>query len=648
MFYVFSITSYIAKATHMTTETTVEKKNSKLPLQLLFAVISGLALAACFPGFGSVGSMVWVWMAPLFIALWSDHKKPLRRGMLIGLCSGLTFWAITVRWVYNIGDLTTIPWAGGAIGWVALSFYLSSYFIIYGAIVSKWLNPWKLTPNAPNLEPTDSDKRVGRLNDLAVKPSRNFGIKLSLKTIYFAILHASLWVLLEWMRSWVISGFTWNGLGTAFHDNPVIAQSAELFGVIGLSFLPVFISSTLLQVIARLITETRLGKFRPHWDIGIAALILILHFQFGVRRLHYFNKAEYQTVNVLLVQRNVPNDIEWGSEESNIIISYLEGTEQGLDKAQKNEDARIKKLIEDGVTEFTVESPDLVIWPESALPTPIGWYEKDKKHVHFNFTTSAINNCLEMGNFELILGLNEFTVKPAEHNPTVFIQDSENAKTYNSLFHAKRSTDNLPEVSSYRKDHLVMFGEYIPLRNISLVDRIYSKISGTPEGSSGGNFEKGGVHKPLDMDVRGKKFQVIPSVCFEDTVPLHKRKFIRDQPQMIVNITNDGWFPNSHEPEQHMITAAFRCIEFRRPMVRAANTGVTCIIDARGSLFDHKSGEKNKLIDTEGNYYIQGDLYGKVYIPTVTVSTLYARWGNWFIYPCLITLISLPFVRKRL
>ena len=84
--------------------------------------------------------------------------------------------------------------------------------------------------------------------------------------------------------------------------------------------------------------------------------------------------------------------------------------------------------------------------------------------------------------------------------------------------------------------------------------------------------------------------QLIPSVCFEDTVGRLTRKFVRTEPQLIINVTNDGWFKDSEAARQHMANAKFRAIELRRPMVRSANTGVSGIISTTGSLVDPTTG----------------------------------------------------------
>ncbi|MEM9017593.1 MAG: nitrilase-related carbon-nitrogen hydrolase, partial [Verrucomicrobiota bacterium] len=147
------------------------------------------------------------------------------------------------------------------------------------------------------------------------------------------------------------------------------------------------------------------------------------------------------------------------------------------------------------------------------------------------------------------------------------------------------------------------------------------------------DFTPGTTYEPLQMEKDGHKIGIIPLICFEDTVARHARKFLRKGPQILVNVTNDGWFFDSAEPVQHFNNALFRCIEFRRPMIRAANTGVSGFIDERGSLFDRRrpDGFPRILRDEEtGSTYIRGSLPATVEIDLNPPTTIYATIGDAF------------------
>jgi apolipoprotein N-acyltransferase len=120
--------------------------------------------------------------------------------------------------------------------------------------------------------------------------------------------------------------------------------------------------------------------------------------------------------------------------------------------------------------------------------------------------------------------------------------------------------------------------------------------------------------------------QIIPLVCFEDTVGRLARKFARPAPQLLVNLTNDGWFLQSNENDVHAANAIFRCIELRRPMARSCNTGVTCFIDAQGRI-----GRGDKLAEGEtGSVFVRGVLSKEVLLAKQPEMTFYARFGDVF------------------
>ncbi len=190
---------------------------------------------------------------------------------------------------------------------------------------------------------------------------------------------------------------------------------------------------------------------------------------------------------------------------------------------------------------------------------------------------------------------------------------------------------NAAHRQDYHKVHLVPFGEYLPLKNIPP----FSLFSSMFEGA----FTPGDKTDPLLLEQ--PQVQIIPLICFEDTVGSLARKFVREAPQMIVNITNDGWFLQSEEPEVHMTNALFRAIELRRPMVRATNTGVSCFIDTCGRVI-------SRLSDPEtGSSFIEGTLPGEVKVPRVGHVTLYARFGDWFALTLLGICVLVGLIRRK-
>ncbi|MGB1129414.1 MAG: nitrilase-related carbon-nitrogen hydrolase, partial [Haloferula sp.] len=146
--------------------------------------------------------------------------------------------------------------------------------------------------------------------------------------------------------------------------------------------------------------------------------------------------------------------------------------------------------------------------------------------------------------------------------------------------------------------------------------------------SYGGAFSKGQSFEPLQVDAAGENVGLIPSVCFEDTVPRLMRRFVRGGPQWIVNVTNDGWFRESPAAAQHFANAKFRAIELRRPMVRCANNGVTAAINAVGSTAHPETGEAQELRDEDGGHFTRGWILAEVDIPRQPSLSLYMLIGD--------------------
>lgn len=186
-------------------------------------------------------------------------------------------------------------------------------------------------------------------------------------------------------------------------------------------------------------------------------------------------------------------------------------------------------------------------------------------------------------------------------------------------------------VSRYDKMHRVPFGEYVPLKEM---------VSGlqyfTPyRGEFGINS---GTH-PVFMEHKGVRYS--PVICFEDTVPHLVRGIVREstlahperkEVDVLLNLTNDGWFHGSSELDQHLITAAFRCVECRVPMVRAVNTGISAVIDGDGAIRARAVNEKTGKSKMTEAYLVEA-------VPLDTRQSAYVRYGDWFAAGCLVLTI---------
>ena len=372
---------------------------------------------------------------------------------------------------------------------------------------------------------------------------------------------AAAWTGLEWLRELVFTGFGWNGLGVALVDWP-LAQTAEWFGVTGLSFF-VAAAAVAMSVAIRSALRARnwmaAAKSAELWVV-VCMLVVLSFAGWGLGRdVESPLPATGRALRIALVQPNIPQEVKIDSD-------YLESIANTLSRLT---DARLAR-----------GPVDLLVWPESTLPASF----------HDPFTKSFLEHVAGRGNFTLVTGIDEQEMTQYFNSVAVLRGDPFRAELH-------------------RKVHLVPFGEYLPLRPIfKHFDFVASRLPG--------DFDAGESTNPVRVAERG--MSLIPLVCFEDTVGRLTRKFVRDEPQLLVNVTNDAWFQDSEEAEQHLANARFRCIELRRPMARAANTGVTCFIDRSGRV-------THRLPQWE-----EGVLNIEMAVPGEVISTVYSQIGDVF------------------
>ena len=547
-------------------------------------IASGLMIAALVPPF-SYGTLAWICLIPLLIALWSlKGKHRAKKGFVIGYLTGAMSFGIQVSW------LDTVSWLGP----IVLASYLALYFGAFGAFAATLGNPWH------------------QKNDVSETPFRS---------LFTAFTHATVWAGLEVARGWIITGFSWNGLGVAFHDTLVISQAADILGVAGLSLMLVFFQSVLVQVGHRMMKTGLDGIRRPRWDFAVTALIVGVILGYGIFRIAMESGKESITLKALLVQINIPHDgstVLWPAEK--VHMAYEEETLKALKTLSDSDEKKLQEAIaknEEG--SINLSSPDWVLWPETALTGRIIRTDEGQSGT-WRENVDTISRVREGGgNFDLIYGAVE--IEGEARDGQIF--QKENPRIYNSIVVETPEGD----LQTFRKHHLVIFGETIPLiSTFPFLQKIYEQQSGQ---KYYGSFAVGPSLEPLPLKLKSHEIGIIPAVCFEDTVPRLTRKFVRDGPQIIVNLTNDGWFKTSPAAAQHFANARFRAIEFRRPMLRCANTGVSAAIDTIGSTANPNTGNRQEIRDGNGSSFLRGSLLTEVKIPRHPSFSLYAMIGDW-------------------
>ena len=404
----------------------------------------------------------------------------------------------------------------------------------------------------------------------------------SIAVLKAAFLNGSVWCGLEWLRGIAFTGYGWNGLGVALENQLLLVQFADVIGITGYGFIMMFAGVIGFATIVRLVHEVRdRQRLKPHLDFALGVTMIIGLFLYGVGKVN-FRPQESIDVKARIMQMNIPLEDKWSEETAlrqKIVFDYRDLTRVFVETAQ----------------------PDLVLWPETSLPG----------HFSFKWVQEFLNDQVLKGDdFYLLAGLEETNLQATE--------------IYNTITLMKGSTESY---QMHKKVHLVPLGEYIPFRGKL---PFFEWIAG---GIIEADFVPGDSHEPLTMEKDGHDIGIVPLICFEDTVPRHARQFIRPGPQIIVNVTNDGWFNDSAEVEQHFNNAIFRCIELRRPMIRAANSGISAFIDSRGSLYEHDSQDTYPRIlrdEATGSTRIRGSLPGTVEVDLNPPMTIYARMGDTF------------------
>lgn len=392
----------------------------------------------------------------------------------------------------------------------------------------------------------------------------------SLRNLLAAFLGASAWTAHEWIRGWLFSGFGWNGLGIALHANWPLIQIAEFTGVAGLSFAVALVNIIMVTTPLRLFFETKIHRMRPHFDLTLTLIGIVALFVFGLYRAR--NPSPATPLHVAAVEANIPQTEKFDPEFTGKIFDKFERLSEIALRANP--------------------PPDLLVWPESSLPDPV----RDESTESYRF----VEGFCASAKTDLLLGS----------------IDVEDRHVYNA---ALLVSDTGRPIQTYRKFHLVPFGEYIPLRHsFPLFAAVASKW--VP-----GDFDPGNdytVFRLTNSDV-----QVAPLICFEDTIGDLTRQFVLRGADLLANITNDGWFLHSAGSRQHLANAIFRCVETRRPMVRAANTGITCFVNEFGRI-------TQILQDDSGNTFTEGVLTGEVNVPQHRQFTFYVRHGELFAKFC--------------
>ncbi len=551
---------------------------------------------------GSFTPLDWGWLAwfalvPMLSLVRSP--RPMQGNLLGAWFGGAICWFATLQWM-RLGDISMYP------AWGAMALYISLYFPVF----------------------------------LLATRSTVHRLKIPL-----VIAAPIVWVGLELVRAHLMTGFAWYLLGHSQHRWSAMVQISDLVGGYGVSFVVMMVNACLAGLIPlewlkryRVIpselntaeTTQLVGTPRGQM-IAIAYTLALVTACWGyglVRSQVEFNVGP----RVGLLQGNFPSSVQ-------------------PDQGQNDEIFKTYRALNGLAVQHQAE---LIVWPESMMPYPF----MDAPEELSDKQLAALHPLIPTANWKDRMVQKVLTSMAEESRASLIVgagtyigeAGQERSKHFNSALLVQPTGIR----GRYDKIHRVPFGEYVPLRDtLPWLQSFspYAEMTGLDAGQAVGVF-------------RHENYRLLPLICFEDTVPHLVRSAVAvsrstdaDSPgdvDCLVNLTNDGWFHGSSEHNQHLITASFRCIETRVPMVRAVNTGISAIIDGNGQIRDpdvlvdldkmqaKQPFERTTLIDpTTGKFPKLATFVQVGHIPLDPRQSLYVQWGDWFAMSCLgITLFA--------
>ena len=532
----------------------------------LLAGLSGALASLSFPTY-SFTPLIFIALVPLLLAVGTDP----RRAFVLGWVTGSVGHVGTVGWVLAaIARFENISWIA------ALPFF--GLFVAYQAL------PFGLLATA-----------VAWARGRTQENGASGWLSMCLGV-------ASWWVVLEWAFPNVLP---WS-LGEPLATSPLLRQAADVAGVHGLSFVVAFINTAIAAALmgrgpaagvgpagplpfgslhraksGRLLGTPLPQRLRP---LAAAATVLICTAGYGAVRIHTFAvepmndgvSTGSSSVSVAIVQGALPSgrsDLAAANEEAWITYSSLSASNLGPAAGGGSAGPLAVGSLQPAKPDRLGLDADLVVWPETVLRVYLRENEHYQRRV-FDFVRTLQR--------PLLLGsLDRPRRGPGELNSAYLFMPE--PREHIQTTSAPPSSEMLPSVTVYHKASLLPFGEYVP-------GATWLPLLGRWETT--GAFVAGQRRVPLSLirpashayGSRTRVTTLAPSICFEAIEPGAFNPMVRDGAEVLVNLTDDGWFGDSAAPYQHLHAAALRAVETRRWLVRASNSGISAFIDPTGQI----------------------------------------------------------------
>ncbi|MGR3303042.1 MAG: apolipoprotein N-acyltransferase [Candidatus Scalindua sp.] len=406
------------------------------------------------------------------------------------------------------------------------------------------------------------------------------------------------WVTFEYLRAFPYFGFPWFFAGHSQYLNLPLIQITDITGVYGISFLLVVFNAAIADLIEQLLLKRNYTsginpvvpsdkKGKRFWfTITIPSLLLSLVLVYGYLDLRG-HRVLQDGPNVCVVQGNVP---------------------QGV-KIESNDEQKEKILMKYTTLslEAVGEEVDMIVWPETMVPGIL------------NIDPEILNRKIDRLSKESVRILTDATSANLLLGGTAIDVEGASALYFNTAFYFDRKGKF---VDRYDKICLVPFGEFIPFEDwLPFFSHIVPYSVSLSAGAKRTIFE-------LDSKRDGKNYKFGVIICYEDTVASLVREFRKDGADFLVNITNDAWFHDSSELDQHLAVMVFRAVENRVCITRAANSGISSFVAPDGEIYDYLS--------EDGRYKeVEGVLCNKIRFED-SVTSWYTNHGDVFAISCLL------------
>lgn len=478
-------------------------------------------LTLAFPNPGFFWLAFFAFIPFLFVVRDCSEKQASAYGLIFGLSHFFTllFWI-----VYTINTYGFLPlWLC-----IPILFLLAFYLSLYTAVFSWFL----------------------------VKFCKNQRLLI--------VIAPALWVCLEIIRSYALTGFPWELLGYSQHRFSPIIQIADITGVYGVSFLILLANIFLFQLILFATGKDWQKKSLRRQTLLITSASTILLFGLSLGYGYYKTGSidtlitNSDTAVVSVIQGNIDQSVKWKKENQiNTIKKYSRLSLQAAES-----------------------KPDLIVWPETAAPFYYLYNKVLTKQVLDGIKETKTAHLVGSASFERI---------------------NKNFVFYNSAY---ITAPNGTTLDKYDKVHLVPFGEYVPLQKLlPFINKITEQVGNFLSGKKGKLIQ----HNDLKLGVQ---------ICFEVIFPGLSRASVNNGANLLVNMTNDAWFGKRSAPFQHFSMVVFRAVENRRAVARAANTGISGFIDPVGRVLsstdlyvDAQQTYKLPLLKTITFYTQFGDVF---------------------------------------